>query len=358
MGVSLGIEEQELKEALGAWLEEHLPAASDLSVASVSLPGNGASNLTGIVDATWTEGGSARHEDLVLRTLSPNASQLYETYDLAKQYRIMECLAPTAIRVPRLVAFEADPSLLGREFYVMHNTGGRAVPERPSYHESGWFADLHDDERRRLWLQGVDAIAAIHGLDWQALGLDFVAAEGTGDHLDRFVSRHSEHLRWMERRNEREYPQLRRVFDWLEQHVPRETPISLLWADAKLGNVMIEGSDIVGVLDWEHCTIGPNLYDLANWMIFDRLMSTGARVPRAAGLPERDETVRRYEEATGHPATDLTYFELFSAVRLANVTCGMAPDLIAAGLVPPEFATRNAGTIVLDKQLDMMGLRL
>jgi aminoglycoside phosphotransferase (APT) family kinase protein len=105
---------------------------------------------------------------LVLRTISPNADQLYEHYDLLKQYRVVETLAQTSVPVARLVAYEADPSLLGAEFYVMYHTGGRAVPERPSYHAQGWFAELTDEQRRSVWMETIDHIAGIHRLDYDA----------------------------------------------------------------------------------------------------------------------------------------------------------------------------------------------
>jgi hypothetical protein len=97
---------------------------------------------------------------------------------------------------------------------------------------------------------------------------------------------------------------------------------------------------------------------LANWLIFDRLMSDGSGVARLPSLPDRDDTIRHYEAATGRPAADVEYFELFSAVRLANVVCGLAPGLVAAGHVPASFADDNAGTQIMEAQIATMGLDL
>jgi aminoglycoside phosphotransferase (APT) family kinase protein len=350
---ALGLNEGELTTRLEPWLRARLD--DSVRIRTVTMPANGASNLTGLIEL---DHGRAI-EQFVLRTLSLGADQLYETYDLRKQFGIMERLSPTSIKIPRLLGFEGDATVLGREFFVMFHTGGRSIPERPSYHQSGWFSELQAEGQRRVWLEGVETIAAIHALDWQSLGLAFVAPDEPGADLnERWVSRHSNHLEWMERRNKRTYPRLRRVFEWLKAHFPVDTPTSFLWADAKLGNVMVDGSEIVGVLDWEHSTIGPSLYDLANWMIFDRLTSDGAGIPRLPSLPRRDETIRHYERATGRPAVHIEYFELFSAVRLANVVCGLAPGLIAAGLVPGSFADDNAGTRSMDAQLAEMGLDL
>jgi aminoglycoside phosphotransferase (APT) family kinase protein len=357
MGAAIGVPEDQLIDSLQSWLQVHLSRAQSVRVDGVDLPNNGASNLTGIIRARWTDGDVERQERFVLRTISASADQLYETYDLGKQYRIMECLANAEVKVPRLLAYETDTSLLGREFYVMYNTGGQAVPEGPSYHESGWFAELTDDQRGKVWMESIDSIGAIHRLDWQALGLGFVAnAAASGDINDQFLARHSDLLHWMERRNDKSYPRLRRIYDWMEANYPRNTPTSMLWADAKLGNVMVENAKVIGILDWEHCTLGPCLYDVANWIIFDRLMSVGIGIPRLTGLPEQNETVRRYEAASGLPGTDIAYFELFSAVRLVNVNYGVAPRLIAAGRVKEGWEHNNTSVTILNNQLESMGL--
>ncbi|MEY2925926.1 MAG: hypothetical protein RL367_403 [Pseudomonadota bacterium] len=350
----------EVALALQGWLQTQLPERRGLHVDAVTLPGNGASNLTGMIRVSWTEkdGDQPRDDLLVLRTLSPANDQFYETYDLLKQYRIIEALAQTPLKVPRVLGFEAGKSILGREFYVMHHTGGRAIPEQPPYHGSGWFAELTDAGRRKIWMEAVDSIAAIHRLDWNALGLGFLGETGTNAAIHhRFIAHHSNLLRWIEKRNGRSLPRLRRVFDWLEANFPMDADTGLLWADAKLGNLMIDGDAIVGVLDWEHCTIGPGLYDLASLMIFDEMMSRGINLPRLPGLPGVAQTVRRYEAASGRSAAHIDYFRLFSAVRLANVVCGHAPQLVASGRVAPGYEERNPAIVIMEAQLKSMNLQ-
>jgi aminoglycoside phosphotransferase (APT) family kinase protein len=295
-------------------------------------------------------------EELAVRIA---ADRLYERYDLAMQYRIMEKLGRTNVKVPRLLAYEGDLTLLGRPFYVMYDTGGRSVPEWPSYHKVGWFYELDPDGQRSVWLEAVDTIGAIHRLDWLALGLEFVEGHVPGtNHYERWIRRHRNHLRWTEHRTGRSLQRLRAVFRWLEINFPVDTPISLIWADAKLGNLMLDGPSIVGVLDWEHCTIGPSLYDLANLMIFDRMLSQGAAIPRLAGLPDRSESIQYYEAGSDRSARGIEYFELFSAMRMATVQCGLAPELIVAGRVRPSYAEDNIGTRVLGAQIAAMGLDL
>ena len=359
MAVTMDMDQQRLIAALQLWLQKQLPDRVGLQVVTVSLPDNGASNITGIIELAWRVDETQKRDILILRTVSLKGVQLYEHYDLKKQYQIMACLAATQINVPRLLGYEADTSFIGREFYVMFNTGGRSISENPPYHLGGWFSEVSADEHHSVWTQGVEAIANIHCLDWQSLGLGFLSdAKNNAEINARFIAHHSGLLSWMERRNNIAYPRLRKVFDWLEANFPQDTHTGLVWGDAKLGNLMIEGDQVVGVLDWEHCTLGPQLYDLANWMIFDRQLSEGMGVPRLAGLPERAETIACWERTTGLNAKDIAYFELFSSVRLTNVVCGMAPELIASGLVGADFGENNVAITVLNNQLASMGLSL
>src|SRR5262249_2865937 len=76
-----------------------------------------------LFDISWREHGTTRVQPLVVR-LRPTGFQIFPTYDLWAQFRIMECLAATNVPVPRVRWFEEDPGLLGCPFYVMEQSDG------------------------------------------------------------------------------------------------------------------------------------------------------------------------------------------------------------------------------------------
>jgi hypothetical protein len=58
------------------------------------------------------------------------------------------------------------------------------------------------------------------------------------------------------------------------------------------------------------------------------------------GLPDfmrREDVARQYEELSGHPATDLEYYEVFAALRFAIVSLRTSMRAIAYGdMAQPE----------------------
>ena len=81
----------------------------------------------------------------------------------------------------------------------------------------------------------------------------------------------------------------------------------LLWGDARIGNIIFDGTRPAAVLDWEMVTLGSPEMDLA-WSIFlDRHHSEGMGLPRLEGFPSYEETVERYEALTGFEVQDLHY---------------------------------------------------
>ena len=65
-----------------------------------------------------------------------------------------------------------------------------------------------------------------------------------------------------------------------------DEPTVLCWGDARIGNIIFDGTKPAAVLDWEMVTLGSPEMDLA-WSIFlDRHHSRGPRDAAPRGLPE------------------------------------------------------------------------
>jgi aminoglycoside phosphotransferase (APT) family kinase protein len=58
-------------------------------------------------------------------------------------------------------------------------------------------------------------------------------------------------------------PILALALRWLEQNLPAPVPPQLVHGDFRLGNLLVEGSRLTGVLDWELAHLGDPLEDLA-----------------------------------------------------------------------------------------------
>jgi aminoglycoside phosphotransferase (APT) family kinase protein len=354
---------EELKAKLVNWLQAQRPQASALSVSDFTAPAAGASNETLLFTVSWQQDG-ARHTQPLVARLQPSGPGVFPEYELDQQYRAMALLADTDVPVPGLSGFEADPSVLGTPFYLMQRIDGKVITENPPYYMEGWFHDLPAQQRAAIWRNGIRAAACVNRQDWRALGFGYLDRPALGaTPLQQQFAYYRRFLTYAEERG-RPYPKLRAVQAWLEAHQPRDEPVALCWGDAKAANLLLDGTEVVGVLDWEMVHLGNPVDDLAWWMTLDDSMSEGLQImvgmdiPKLPGVPGRDELVALWESESGHSAEHLDYYLLFGAYKFGIIMASIGSKYTREGLVPAEMEMdiRNTCTAVLDRHMAAHGV--
>ncbi|WP_329395849.1 phosphotransferase family protein [Streptomyces melanogenes] len=345
------------RKHLTTWLAERLPEAADLRVRVEVPQGLGFSNETLLVDTKWGREGAEEHRRLVVR-VAPTRYRVMPGSRLDEEYRVLDALRDTDVPVPGVVGFEADPGLLGAPFYAMDRVEGWVPPDLPSYHRDGGpVSALDEGGRAAVWWGGVEALHRIHRLDVGALGLDALRLSvhgpyGLGAQLDYYEA-HMDHFGGADSVPVREALALLR--DGLPPEPERP---SLLWGDARLGNLMFSGVAPVAVLDWEMTFLGPGEADLGWYLYLDRHLSEGVGAPRLPGLPGRAETILRYEELAGRPvAAHMDWYEVFAGFRFALIASRVGRLLVEHGLVAAEAdvpLARNAANL-LARTLEPLG---
>src|SRR5690606_31552778 len=107
---------------------------------------------------------TAKSGKYVLRA-KPPGQLLKSAHQVDREYRVLKALAPTAVPVPPVLHLSGDDSPIGRMFYVMAFLEGRifwdpALPEAAS-----------NDERAAIYDSMNATLAALHGVDIEAVGL-------------------------------------------------------------------------------------------------------------------------------------------------------------------------------------------
>lgn len=329
---------------LQAWLQGQVPGLE--GAMRLRRIGGGQSNPTYFVDF---EGRS-----VVLRK-QPPGPLLPSAHAVDRECRILRALAATEVPVPPVLAWCDDRAVVGTPFYVMACLEGRVLPGLA-------LPEVPAAARRAHVLAMAETLAALHAVDWAALGLADYGR--TGNFFSRQLARWSR--QWAASKGA-DNPDVERLIAWLPAHLPADDTTTIAHGDFRIGNLMFApgAPRVVAVLDWELSTLGHPMADLGYacmaWHMapgeFDGVR--GLDLP-ALGLPDESAFVARYREAyaqrRGQEAPVLAPFHLaFSMFRFAVILEGVAArarggnaasaDAAEVGAQAAAFARRGCAVI-------------
>lgn len=348
--------QRDLGEARGviqAWLSGRRPDAEDVQVSEIVAPGmTGFSNETLIFDASWRQEGRGMSEGLVVR-VRPTGFRIFLDNDFEAQYRILADLGARGAPVPPVYEYEADAGVLGAPFFVMRRQPGQAPGDTPPYNAEGFIYEMTPARRRELWLSAMEAFTRVHQ-ESVIGGFDYLAKPGRGETgFDQVLDYWRESHAWAA--EGRAQPVADAAWEWLEAHLPDHRPTGLSWGDARLANMLFDGTRCSAVLDWEMATLGGPEMDLGWWLFLDRWSAEAWGIERLEGLGTRQETIDLWSERTGLVPRNLDFYEVFAGVRFAVIMVRMARmmeewDFLSAA---PDLATNNGATQVLARMLGL-----
>jgi len=170
----------------------------------------------------------------------------------------------------------------------------------------------------------VDNLARLHGLDYTAIGLADLGKPHC--YLDRQVGGWIQRYHGSQTHN---LPEVDKISVWLNERRPRETSYSLIHNDYKYDNIVLDPIDIiriVGVLDWEMCTIGDPLTDLGTALAYwvdpqdpqelQRIRWGPTTLPRTL---TRAELVGRYAQTTGRDVSNMVFYRVLALFKVAVI---------------------------------------
>jgi aminoglycoside phosphotransferase (APT) family kinase protein len=292
---------------LQQFLRERLDHSGPVSVEQFP---SGHSNLTYLV--------RLGDREVVLRR-PPFGSKVRSAHDMAREYRVLSKLHTAYPVAPRALLYCDDLSIFGAPFYLMEPIRGMILRRDPPP-----GVPFPPETARRLSEAFVDNLARLHRLDYAAIGLaDLGKPQG---YLERQVRG------WIERYHNsktHDLPEVERISRWLTEHMPARHETALIHNDYKYDNVVLDPVDptkIVGVLDWEMCTLGDPLTDLgtslAYWTDpedpkeFEEIRSAPTTLP---GTLRRAQLVERYAVAAGRDPGNMVFYLTFARFKVAVI---------------------------------------
>jgi aminoglycoside phosphotransferase (APT) family kinase protein len=332
-------------EPLRRFLDEHGLGEGPVEAGPI---GEGHSNVTYAI-------GRAGAPSLVLRR-PPRPPLPPSAHDVLREARLLQALEHTPARAPRVLAVCSEESVIGAPFYVMEHVPGEVIVASvpPALDEP--------PQRRLIAEELIDALVEIHGVDWEAVGLEGFG-KPTG-YLERQLRRFGG--LWEINRT-REIPEVERVREWLAANRPESPPATIVHGDYRLGNTIFASAAparLVAVLDWEMATIGDPLADLGYLCMMwseagdpdTDLRKHLASVTRAEGFPTRAELIARYEERSGRSMRDLRWYVTLALWKSVVFMEGNYKRALAGATDDPYLKQFGDGVVQLARQAEAVAL--
>ena len=242
----------------------------DVVVENLHTLTGGASRITSAFDAVTPAG----RRSLILRA-APTAEGQFASMEL--EAAVQAAAAEAGAPVPHILVASNSPAALGNPFLICDAIAGETIVRKIQ-------RQLDDTGRARLLTQCARALAAIHSARTDAPEL-----------LER-----DELPEWRQRLDDLNdtTATFEWAFRWLAANRPAPGPRTLTHGDFRMGNLIVDGSTLAAVLDWEAVHIGDMHEDLAWFCV--RAWRFGAPATMAAGgLGRIEDFIDAYEQAGG-----------------------------------------------------------
>ena len=329
---------------LHRWLLDHWQGVDALAITDeISKPeGSGYSATTMIIPVSVSRNGETSEERIVLR-MEPESSLVYPKhctafpFEIEQQYRAIQLISQhSEVPVAPLIDLEPDASVLGLPFFVMEYIAGEVPIEDPIYTLKGFFVEASPAQRQQLLQNGLQAMAAIHSIDWRAANAEWLVDGGPDLRRDLELWRaHSQ-----QELAGRVHPEMERAFGWLLEQLESgaidESEPVICWGDARPGNIIWKDFECQCVCDFESMTLAPAASDLGWWLMFDRYAHEAQGVERLAGELTRQQQQAYYEQCSGRRFGDLYFYELFAALRYSVLVVSVMNRWVKRGVFPED----------------------
>ncbi|MCA1831368.1 MAG: phosphotransferase family protein [Actinomycetota bacterium] len=209
--------------------------------------------------------------------------------DVLRQARILDVLASSAVKVPRVLGTDAgDPPL-----FVMSMAEGESY--EPLLSRSETTATREEIANRALAAAAM--LSALHAEDAQGVDEDALSLDTELERWAKAFSTVDDDVR----------DGADECLSRLQKAVPDEMPASIVHGDWRLGNMLCVGDRIEAVIDWEIWSVGDPRIDVAWFLLLaDPLHPRCIRTD--SGMPAVKHLHHAYAKAAGRHLPDMKWF--------------------------------------------------
>jgi len=275
----------------------------------------------------------------VLRKKPSGALLSNTAHAVEREFRVLSALyqynqtadPSSRIPIPRPFVLCEDQAVIGTPFYVMEFLDGRI------------FIDARQCPKE-CWLAGVQTLGLLSSLDPDKIGLT-----SFGPHtpyyprqiksLTRVSNAQAQVINKATNKPVGDVPFYHESLKWYRDHLPDEAKMGtrIVHGDYKIDNLIFHPTEprVIGILDWELCTLGNPLADLGNLTMQFRfgpaVAKSGPLADGFHGAPSAEvpitleEVEREYCRVTkvSYPIPEMSFVASWMLFRLAIISQGV-----------------------------------
>jgi len=286
--------------------------------------------------SVWFDGGPLNGvQELVLRSDAPAA--IGNSRSRAEEFALLRLAHQGGVRVPHPLFLCTDLEVTGRPFFIMRKISGIADARLITRDQRS------DAQRRELLVQLGQELAVIHRLKPNADSVSFLQ-ETWGHPATNVIKRCRAALDALPQ----PAPALEWGLRWAELNLPKSQKKVLCHRDFRTGNLMIDGNQLTGILDWEFADWSDPMEDIG-WFCA-KCWRFGFDDQEAGGIGPRDAFYAGYEGAGGKKVDPLSvrFWEVMAHIRWAIIAREQGERFATHG----ERALEPAMTAFIAPQLE------
>jgi aminoglycoside phosphotransferase (APT) family kinase protein len=257
-------------------------------------------------------------KEYVLRK-KPPGKLLPSAHQVDREFRVMKALEKSDVPVPEMYLLCEDENIIGTTFFVMEHVQGCVL-------EDITLPGMTPEERRAIYFDMIRVLAALHAVDYVALGLENYGKPG--NYFSRQISRWSK--QYVAAKTD-EIASMEHLMEYLPANVPADDNSCIVHGDYRMGNMLFHPTEprVAALLDWELSTLGHPLGDLGYSCMFYHSGIVGSvslegQTGSATGIPTEEEFLAEYCRLTSRDGIpNWNFYLAFSFFRLASILQGV-----------------------------------
>ncbi|MEM7492758.1 MAG: phosphotransferase family protein [Pseudomonadota bacterium] len=292
----------------------------------------------GASQETWALSGSGH--DAILRRApgGTSAARSSAAIGLPAEAALIDAASKAGVPVPKVLHVLNDADGLGDGF-IMSRVYGETIA-RPILRN-----DEFSNARAALSAQCGQALAAIHAIPTTGLP-DTLQVSGGLEQIAQYET--------IYRGFDVPRPVFELALQWLKANAPDPLDPVLVHGDFRLGNLMVDESGLVSVLDWELAHFGDPREDLA-WVCVNS-WRFGQSHNRVGGFGQLEDMLNAYNAASGRAFTakDVDWWEMLGTLKW-GIMCMIMYEAFRSG-ADPSVERAAIGRRVSETEIDLINL--